>query len=116
MPRKGPMPAANIEVPKSINDLHAAYLRDKCICQYCGADGLRDVNTYYTLRLDHFTPRAKDGGDNSENLVTACHPCNAFKGSREFSTIKEAQKYIDWRRKQAEEEVRKVREAVNAFP
>jgi 5-methylcytosine-specific restriction endonuclease McrA len=54
--------------------------RDRHTCQYCSYRGER-------LTLDHVIPRSRGGGDNWENLVTACVPCNVKKGNR---TPKEA--------------------------
>jgi len=50
-------------------------LRDKYQCQYCG-------HKYNSLSLDHVIPKERGGGDNWDNLVTACQPCNRKKGNR----------------------------------
>ncbi|MEE8335703.1 MAG: HNH endonuclease [Candidatus Neomarinimicrobiota bacterium] len=50
-------------------------LRDKYQCQYCG-------NKFGSLSLDHVIPKERGGGDNWDNLVTACQPCNRKKGNR----------------------------------
>lgn len=50
--------------------------RDNYTCRYCGA---KPPDT--ELRVDHVKPVALGGKDVPENLVTACHPCNAGKGS-----------------------------------
>ncbi len=50
-------------------------VRDKHRCQYCG-------NKSGPLTLDHVIPREKGGGENWDNLVTACQPCNRKKGNR----------------------------------
>lgn len=47
----------------------AIYLRDRCLCQWCG-------ETTAQLSLDHLKPRSKGGSNKSENLVTSCLPCN----------------------------------------
>lgn len=50
--------------------------RDGCRCVYCGEQFPPEA-----LTLDHVQPRLR-GGDQSEgNLVAACGPCNADKGS-----------------------------------
>ncbi len=49
--------------------------RDHYACQYCG-------RTQPPLTVDHILPRERGGGDNWENLVTACGPCNSRKGNR----------------------------------
>lgn len=58
----------------------AIYLRDGLACGYCGAtieDGTR-------LTLDHLVPDAKGGGNQSSNLITACHKCNSSRGARSW--------------------------------
>ncbi len=50
------------------------FLRDRFSCQYCGA---RE-----DLTFDHLVPRSRGGMTTWENVVTACSPCNLFKGSR----------------------------------
>jgi 5-methylcytosine-specific restriction endonuclease McrA len=50
--------------------------RDQFRCVYCGIKFPPE-----SLTLDHVQPRVR-GGDHSEgNLVAACRPCNADKGS-----------------------------------
>ncbi len=49
----------------------AIYARDNWQCVYCGADD--------SLTLDHVVPRAEGGGNESENLVTACLSCNSSR-------------------------------------
>lgn len=48
--------------------------RDQFRCRYCGAD----FKTA-TLVVDHVFPVALGGEDSEDNLVTACHDCNAGK-------------------------------------
>ncbi len=50
------------------------FLRDSFECQYCGADD--------DLTFDHLIPRSRGGRTTWENVVTACAPCNLFKGGR----------------------------------
>lgn len=50
--------------------------RDGHTCRYCGAKA-PDV----TLTVDHVIPVTLGGGDEPNNLVTACQPCNAGKSS-----------------------------------
>ncbi|MDT7934800.1 MAG: HNH endonuclease [Sphingomonadaceae bacterium] len=50
------------------------FLRDKFLCQYCGA---RE-----DLTFDHVVPRAYGGRTTWENVTTACAPCNLRKGGR----------------------------------
>src|SRR5262245_64074265 len=53
----------------------AIYLRDGLACAYCG-EGIEDGAV---LTLDHVVPR---GGNEKENLVTACLRCNSARGKR----------------------------------
>ena len=67
-----------------INDLRFYVLeRDKFTCQYCGSKA-PDV----ALEIDHILPRAKGGGDNEENLTTACYKCNRGKRDIIIESVK----------------------------
>lgn len=50
--------------------------RDNYTCQYCGASAPDAV-----LTVDHVIPTALGGGDEPNNLVTACQDCNSGKSS-----------------------------------
>jgi 5-methylcytosine-specific restriction endonuclease McrA len=50
-------------------------LRDGSRCQYCGKGDT-------PLTIDHIVPRSKGGENSWENLITACHRCNAKKGNK----------------------------------
>lgn len=52
--------------------------RDKFTCRWCFATGEGVV-----LELDHITPVVNGGTNDFNNLVTACHTCNAGKGGWE---------------------------------
>ena len=52
------------------------FLRDRYVCQYCGADVNRKTAT-----LDHVLPTSHGGKSTFENSVTACSPCNSHKGN-----------------------------------
>lgn len=52
------------------------FKRDGFTCQYCGRK-TPDV----VLEADHVIPVAQGGGDEIENLVTACWDCNRGKGA-----------------------------------
>lgn len=55
----------------------ALFRRDDHICLYCGgrfSDG--------QLSRDHVTPISRGGQDVWNNVVSACKPCNNYKGSR----------------------------------
>lgn len=49
-------------------------IRDQFRCQYCGSGD--------ELTLDHVLPVSRGGQSTWENIVTACYPCNSYKGSR----------------------------------
>ena len=51
--------------------------RDGFRCQYCGVKLPPSELTY-----DHVVPRSQGGHTSWTNIVTACRPCNAQKGSR----------------------------------
>jgi 5-methylcytosine-specific restriction endonuclease McrA len=55
----------------------AIYARDGERCVYCGCSAEQAP-----LSLDHILPYHAGGGDEASNLVTACVPCNASKGTR----------------------------------
>jgi 5-methylcytosine-specific restriction endonuclease McrA len=52
-------------------------LRDRNVCQYCGA-----VLPSGELTLDHVIPRSRGGASTWENLVACCHSCNRRKGNQ----------------------------------
>ena len=56
------------------------FARDGFRCDYCG----RGVEDNVKLEIDHRTPQMLGGGDNAENLVTACSECNREKSSSIF--------------------------------
>jgi hypothetical protein len=51
------------------------FKRDSFTCQYCGRTPPAVV-----LEIDHFLARANGGGDQEDNLLTACFDCNRGKG------------------------------------
>lgn len=50
------------------------FLRDRHVCQYCGAKHAKT-----DLTIDHVIPRSRGGRDTWENLVLACVACNMRK-------------------------------------
>lgn len=46
----------------------------------CGYCGVTETEAGAELTYDHFQPQSKDGTDDAENIVYACHACNEFKG------------------------------------
>lgn len=47
----------------------------------CGYCGVSEFDVGNELEVDHHRPRSHDGGDELENLVYCCTPCNKFKGA-----------------------------------
>jgi hypothetical protein len=58
----------------------AIHIRDEFACLYCGRS-LKNAEPG-ELTLDHLRPRSAGGGNENENLVTACKPCNSSRGDR----------------------------------
>ncbi len=52
------------------------FKRDEFTCRYCGRKTPDAV-----LEVDHVIPVAEGGGDEMDNLVTACWECNRGKGA-----------------------------------
>jgi 5-methylcytosine-specific restriction endonuclease McrA len=52
------------------------------------------------MTVDFVLPRAKKGKKTSDNLVTACRPCNIIKGYRKFKSLDDAKAYILQRREE----------------
>lgn len=58
------------------------FKRDGFKCMYCGAHPPSVL-----LHVDHIKPVADGGGNEVDNLVTACEPCNLGKGARLLSSV-----------------------------
>lgn len=61
----------------------AVYERDEGICEYCNVPV-----AFSDFHCDHVVPVSKGGGDDAENLVCSCPPCNLSKAARNLQ---------DWR-------------------
>lgn len=62
-------------------------LRDKGICQYCGAVGKYKDWTgkgwvWMEYELDHVIPESLGGSGEIDNIVVACRACNRKKGNK----------------------------------
>ena len=81
--------------------------RDNFTCQYCGATPPDAV-----LQVDHITPFALGGDNETDNLITSCRTCNNGKASAELKAappaIKQNKKDLEAR----EDEVKQQRELV----
>lgn len=58
------------------------FKRDGFVCQYCGAHPPASV-----LHVDHIVPVAEGGGNDEDNLVTACDGCNLGKAAVPLSSV-----------------------------
>lgn len=67
--KRRPLPDDWVELRRQI------FARDNYTCTYCHARGGR-------LECDHMTPIARGGGNEVENLTTACKACNQTKGTK----------------------------------
>lgn len=63
------------------------FKRDSFRCQYCGR-GIDET----ILEVDHITPVAEGGSNDSINLITSCRDCNRGKGKRKLSNRAVAEK------------------------
>ncbi len=52
--------------------------RARGICEYCR---IAIEDTYFGGEIDHIRSLKHGGKTESENLASACHPCNRHKGS-----------------------------------
>ncbi len=55
------------------------FARDEYHCQYCGRHK-SDLGYRESLTRDHVVPKSRGGGNDWENVVTACSRCNRAKG------------------------------------
>lgn len=58
------------------------FKRDGFTCQYCGAHPPAVI-----LHVDHINPVANGGGNDMDNLITACDSCNQGKSDRLLADI-----------------------------
>lgn len=58
------------------------FKRDDFTCQYCGAHPPEVI-----LHIDHITPVKLGGGNEIDNLITACAPCNLGKSARPLNAV-----------------------------
>ncbi len=58
------------------------FKRDSFCCQYCGATPPSVI-----LHIDHINPVACGGGNDIDNLITACEPCNLGKSATPLTDI-----------------------------
>lgn len=73
---------ANVRKSLSKKTRFDVFKRDDFTCQYCGAHPPAVI-----LHADHIIAVANGGGDEQDNLVTSCEPCNLGKGARPLSVV-----------------------------
>ncbi len=93
--RLGLMP---LEKPLTSKEGHRILERDRYRCQYCGLDGMANLENYLVMSVDFVIPRARKGTKKSDNLIAACRMCNLIKGRRGFKNFEEAKTYVLQRR------------------
>jgi 5-methylcytosine-specific restriction endonuclease McrA len=54
------------------------YIRDKCICQFCGFNGTERTK-WRQLEICQLIPPSKGGKRTKDNAVVACHRCRQLK-------------------------------------
>ena len=59
--------------------------RDRFTCQYCSAKPPK-----VPLEIDHILPVSKGGGNNIDNLITACFDCNRGKSNILLDSVPDA--------------------------
>lgn len=63
------------------------FKRDGFSCQYCGS-----TPPGVLLQVDHIVAVAEGGGNDDDNLTTACAGCNSGKGARSLKSVPQALK------------------------
>lgn len=58
------------------------FKRDGFVCQYCGSHPPSAV-----LELDHVIPVSRGGGNEIDNLITACFDCNRGKSNNMLDAV-----------------------------
>lgn len=69
------------------------FQRDGFKCVYCDFDGTT-FEGWAFLVVDHFKPTSLGGGNNLDNLKTACVICNSMKGCNNWDTVEEARENL----------------------
>lgn len=72
----------NIRRALSVRARFDVFKRDGFACQYCGA-----TPPGAALECDHIIPIAQGGGNDPENLITACASCNRGKGAIALNVV-----------------------------
>jgi hypothetical protein len=80
MSKAGPLTKRSVSKKKRFN----IFKRDSFSCRYCGR-----VPPQVVLEVDHIVPINEGGGNEEENLITACFECNRGKGSVSLDVVPE---------------------------
>src|SRR5579862_6279133 len=104
MPIKNLFGLTSLAKPLSTEEGRRILERDRFRCQYCGLDAMSNFENSLIMTVDFVHPRARKGKKSSENLVTACRPCNVIKGYRVFADFEEAKAYVLKRREELREQ------------
>ena len=85
------------------------YERDNFKCRYCGWDGLKNFESWFTanFNIDHIRPQRLRRNDDDSNLVLACRACNLYKGQVDCYSFEEALNLVNRKRAEAEKWYRK---------
>jgi 5-methylcytosine-specific restriction endonuclease McrA len=66
--------------------------RDRNVCAYCGDH----FTNYHDLSRDHIVPVSRGGVNTWMNVVTACKPCNHYKGDKTLDQVKMELLYVPY--------------------
>lgn len=85
------------------------FKRDGFKCQYCGGHPPKAL-----LHVDHIVPVAEGGGNDKDNLVTACATCNLGKGAVPLTLVPESLQEKAARVREAEKQLRGYHKVMQA--
>ena len=93
----------------SKRDRFEVFKRDLFACQYCGATPPRVI-----LHVDHILAVAGGGGNDLDNLATACAECNLGKGAKALAAVPQPMKERAAEISEREEQLRGYQEILEA--
>lgn len=67
---------------RNVSKRRRIFVRDGFCCRYCGRPVQLEGHGRVRATIDHVLPKCRGGGNEYENLVTACSKCNRLKASR----------------------------------
>jgi len=112
MPMKNFFGLTSLAKPLTTEEGRRILERDHYRCQYCGLDALANFENSLGMTVDFVQPRARKGKKSTDNLVTACRPCNVIKGHKVFSSFDEAKAYVMRRREELRSDWEELRARV----